>query len=212
MSRRVILFGAGGQAREQAWVARSLHHQVVGFAVTDASNLGPHHSSDLVVGDIEWLDANRDRFDALSIAIGTPTARLRVAAMLAAQGYGSEWFLPLIHPSVPYDAESCNIGPGVYVGPGAVLTVNVVLEAHAMVNFGATVGHEARIGRGCVINPGANISGGVVLGEGVLVGTGAQILQYHQVGAGATIGAGAVVTSDVRAGATVVGVPAKERG
>jgi serine acetyltransferase len=54
-----------------------------------------------------------------------------------------------------------------------------------------------------------NISGGVDIGRGVLVGTGAQILQYVRVGDGATVGAGAVVRSDVPAGVTVVGIPAK---
>jgi acetyltransferase-like isoleucine patch superfamily enzyme len=73
------------------------------------------------------------------------------------------------------------------------------------------VGHEAHIGAGSVLNPGANIAGGVVLGKGVLVGTGAQVLQYLTVADGATVGAGAVVTKNVAAGETVVGVPAKPR-
>ena len=54
-----------------------------------------------------------------------------------------------------------------------------------------------------------DVAGGVLLGEGCLVGSGAQVLQYRSVGAGATVGAGAVVTRDVPAGATVVGVPAR---
>jgi serine acetyltransferase len=42
-----------------------------------------------------------------------------------------------------------------------------------------------------------------------MIGTGAQVLQYLRIGKGATVGAGAVVTSDIPAGTTVVGVPAR---
>jgi UDP-perosamine 4-acetyltransferase len=72
------------------------------------------------------------------------------------------------------------------------------------------LGHESKIGRACVVNPGANISGGVTIGAGTLVGTGAQIRQYLEIGMGATVGAGAVVVKSVKAGCTVVGVPAKQ--
>jgi serine acetyltransferase len=60
-----------------------------------------------------------------------------------------------------------------------------------------------------LVNPGANLAGGVKLGKRVMIGTGAQVLQYRTVGDDAIIGAGAVVTKDVSAGVTVVGVPAK---
>ena len=78
-----------------------------------------------------------------------------------------------------------------------------------MVNLACTLGHESVIGSGSVLNPTVNISGGVTIGRGVLVGTGSQILQNLDIGAGATVGAGAVVSRDVAAGSTVVGIPAK---
>lgn len=47
--------------------------------------------------------------------------------------------------------------------------------------------------------------------EGALVGAGAQVLQHLALGPDATVGAGAVVTRDVGAGVTVVGVPARPK-
>jgi serine O-acetyltransferase len=47
------------------------------------------------------------------------------------------------------------------------------------------------------------------IGDKVVIGSGAQVLGPITVGEGARIGANAVVTRDVAAGATVVGIPAK---
>ncbi|NEQ17888.1 MAG: serine acetyltransferase, partial [Moorea sp. SIO3E2] len=48
-----------------------------------------------------------------------------------------------------------------------------------------------------------------ILGKSVNVGAGAKIFGKVTIGNGANIGANAVVLSDVPAGATVVGIPAK---
>jgi len=53
------------------------------------------------------------------------------------------------------------------------------------------------------------LSGGVEIGSRCLVGAGATILQYLKIGDEVTVGAGSVVTKDVTAGTTVIGVPAK---
>jgi acetyltransferase-like isoleucine patch superfamily enzyme len=84
----------------------------------------------------------------------------------------------------------CRIGRNVFVSV-LVSTVNDN-------SFGRTEGSHATA-TGATIEDDAAVGGGAVLLPGVVIGK------------GATVGAGAVVTRDVRAGATVVGIPARER-
>jgi sugar O-acyltransferase (sialic acid O-acetyltransferase NeuD family) len=215
-TKRIVVFGAGGFAREVVWLLDDLRaagqpYAFAGFVVSDTAALGPHDSRDKVVGDVAWLRANAHTVDAVAIGIGTPAARLRVGALLDADFPALEK-PALVHPSVRYDAGTCVFEPGSIVCAGNIATVHVTVRRWAMVNLACTLGHESEVGAGTVLNPGINLSGGVTLEEGVLLGTGAKVLQYLRVGRGATVGAGAVVTKDVPPGETWVGVPAKKFG
>lgn len=210
--KHIVVIGAGGMAREVRWLINDLNlvspqYEFLGYVISDLSKAGPHDSKDEIVGDYEWLVQHRARVDAVTIGIGTPAARLKVAEELKAMMNSVE-YPALIHPTAIIDRRTATIERGVLVCAGVVATVNITLREFALCNFGCTLGHEATIGRGAVINPGANLSGGVMVGDGAQVSTGAQVLQYLTVGEGATVGAGAVVTKDVRAGVTVVGIPA----
>ena len=212
--KRIAILGAGGFARELAWLIDEISaatagpaftYEVAGFLVSDTSRLGPLDSE--VLGDLSWLDSNY--VDALAMGIGTPGARVKLSEEIKARFPQIPW-PALVHPSVRWQKKTMQVGEGAIVCAGVIATVHIRLEPFCMVNLSCTIGHEAVIGYGSVLNPTVNISGGVELGRGVLVGTGAQILQYLKVGDRAQVGAGAVVNKDVAAGATVVGIPAKE--
>jgi bifunctional UDP-N-acetylglucosamine pyrophosphorylase/glucosamine-1-phosphate N-acetyltransferase len=69
------------------------------------------------------------------------------------------------------------------------------------------------VGAGCVF---ANFDGKnkheSVVGDGAFLGSNSTLVAPVKVGPRAVVGAGAVVTKDVKAGETVVGVPARPRG
>jgi sugar O-acyltransferase (sialic acid O-acetyltransferase NeuD family) len=212
-SLRVLVIGAGGQARDTAWLIEELAragapYRFSGFLLSDLKFLSERDSKQGLLGDFSWLERHASEVDALALGIGTPAVRLALAEQLTREWPRLEW-PTLIHPSVQLDRGSARLGRGCMIACGSAGTVNLKLDDFALVNVSCTLGHEASIGRGSVINHGASISGGVVLGDRVLVGTGARVLQYLEVGPGATIGAGAVVTKSVPAGAVMVGVPAR---
>lgn len=104
------------------------------------------------------------------------------------------------------------------------IMAGVSLPAHARIGKGFYVGHFGNIivhpdtvmGERCSISQGVTIGvlggerqGVPQFGNDVYIGAGAKVLGGVTVGDGAVIGANAVVIADVPAGATAVGIPAR---
>jgi len=115
----------------------------------------------------------------------------------------------LIHPSA-YVAPSASIGRGTCLMPRAMVGTEALIGENAILNLGSLVEHNAYLGNHVHVASGAIIGGNVRVGNDALVGMGANVLPKLKLGNYAKVGAGAVVTHDVRPGATVVGVPARE--
>lgn len=94
-------------------------------------------------------------------------------------------------------------GQGIIISPSSVIKDNVIIY-HQVTIGGLGLGHL--VGDGYM---NKNKSGAPVIGNNVFIGTGAKILGPVKVGDGAKIGANAVVTKDVPANSTAVGIPAK---
>ena len=117
-------------------------------------------------------------------------------------------------------SQIARIVTGIEVHPAAVIGDDLFID-HGM---GVVIGETSEIGNGVTLYHDVTL-GGVApsidshnqrntkrhptLEDGVIVGSGAQILGPIIVGRNARIGANAVVTKDVPAGVTMVGVPAR---
>lgn len=206
----VVILGAGGSGRELYWVflednERQKRWNVLGF-VDDKPELEGASLCDLpVLGTTEWLERNRQKNIQLICSAGNPHTRKALAEGGVALGFE---FCTVVHPSARM-SKWVEVGPGTVITAGCVLTTQIKVGAHTLINMNSTIAHDCTIGAYSNINPGCRISGTVNFGEGVYFGTGAVIIQGKSVGAWSVIGAGAVVTSDIPAHVTAVGVPCR---
>lgn len=103
---------------------------------------------------------------------------------------------------------------GIEIHPGARIGRRFFID-HGM---GVVIGETAEIGDGCTLYHGVTLGGTSwekgkrhpTLEDDVVVGAGAKILGPIRVGMGSRVGSNAVVVKDVPAGATMVGVPARQ--
>lgn len=209
-TQRVVILGAGGMAREVAFIFDECNRvkrdwEVVGFIDEDPARHGLSLNGRRVLGDFRWFEGV-DRTSVKVIAgVGSPRLRKKLVESAAALGLS---FCNAVHPNVT-KSDSVAIGQGVVIAAGTALTVNIAVGDHVVLNQDVTVGHDATIGTFCNIDPGVHLSGNVTIEEGADLGTGAVVIPGKRIGAWSVIGAGAVVTADIPARVTAVGVPAR---
>ncbi|MDD3312095.1 acetyltransferase [Pseudodesulfovibrio sp.] len=200
---KVLIVGSGGHARVVADILLAAPGvDPMGFLAPGTGAGEPFRGLAVLGRD----PADVTGHDGVVLAVGDNRARAALAEDYARRGVA---FVPAVHPSaiVAPDAE---LGPGCVICAGAVVGAGARIGAHAILNTGCSVDHDCVVGACCHVAPGARLAGAVTLGTGAFIGIGACVIQGRTIGDWATAGAGAAVVRNVRPGAVVVGVPARE--
>jgi sugar O-acyltransferase (sialic acid O-acetyltransferase NeuD family) len=204
----IVILGAGDYAKEIAWVIHDLNActpewKLLGFLDAPGGMKATH------CGLPVWhtYEEITNEFGPVFFACGIakPAIRARECRQATDRGLRAA---TLLHPSVIQ-------GPGVSIGEGSVISAGAVVGPDARVgrycaiNVQTTIGHDVLIEDFVVISPGARISGHVTLEEKAFVGANAVIQQGCRLGIGATLAAGSFLHTNLPAGQSAVGVPAK---
>ncbi len=211
MSRDLVIFGAGGHAREVAQLVADINlaqpgrWNLLGFLAD--SGIPALHGKPLPakwLGGLDWLQG-RPALHAV-VAVGNPAGRRSVADRMTTICPNLS-FATLVHPHA-WVAQRVELGEGSLVFAGCLINVDVCIGRHASINLGASISHDCMLGDYVSLGPGVRLSGSVCLDSGVEIGVGAICRPGVRVGADAVIGAGAVVVGNPPPGCTAVGVPA----
>jgi sugar O-acyltransferase (sialic acid O-acetyltransferase NeuD family) len=205
----LVVFGAGGLGREVMWQmsANSNYTEQYNFLgfVDDTPELqGKTINGYPVLGSIQWLlDYQQDVCAA--ICIGDSQARKAVYSKLKNNPFIA--FPTLFAKDAQY-SQYVEFGKGCIICLSSVITVNINIGDFVIVNWDCTVGHDSALDDFVTLYPSVNVSGNVHIGSCCEIGTGTNIIQGKSIGANSIIGAGSVVTKNIPANCTAVGVPA----
>jgi sugar O-acyltransferase (sialic acid O-acetyltransferase NeuD family) len=208
----ILVYGAGGFAREVAWLVETCGepYRCIGFIDDDEALHGESLNDYPVMG----LDTAFERYPGAAVvpALGNPGARQVVMQKAIATGFSTE---TVIHPKTERSAW-LDVGAGTVICAGCTLTTNIALGEYVQINLHCTIGHDAILDDYVTLAPGVHVSGCVHIERSAYIGTGAVIINGTRnepiiIGARAIVGAGACVTKSIPADTTAVGVPAKPR-
>ena len=203
----IIIVGASGFGRELLEVIGNINRKeptwnVLGFIDDDLNALEPFEIPYKVLGTIrDWQPTNREWY---ALAIAAPRTKEKLVPALKAKGAR---FATILDPTATIGARS-RIGEGVVMFGQAGISVDVTVGDFVFFNTLGGIGHDTVIGDYCTFAPKVCISGHTTFGRCVNVGALASTHPGVEIGDYATIGMNSAVFRKVKAGTTVVGVPA----
>ncbi len=201
----LILVAASGLARE-VLAALPTGARPVTVLDDDTARAGTHVGSVIVEGGLELV---RDLPDhELLVCAGRGTARRAIVARLATLGVGPDRYATVVHPSVAVP-DSCTVGSGSILLAQVALTADVHVGRHVVAMPHVTLTHDDVVEDFATLGAGVALGGGVRVGSGTYLGMNSSVRERLVVGNDATLGMGAALITDLPAGQTWTGVPAR---
>lgn len=207
MSKRMIIFGAGGHAKTVVdTVEKAGIYEIAGL-LDQRLPAGEQVYGCTVLGSDDWLSSHADTIDGAIVAIGDNWTRGLVVQSLKRK-FRNLPFATAIHPSAQI-ARGARIGAGSVVMAGAVVNSDAIIGEHGILYPGTSVDHDSRIGSFVSFAPRCATGGNVSIGDYTAIAIGAVLIHGRTIGEHCVIGAGATVVSDVPPHTVAYGTPAR---
>jgi sugar O-acyltransferase (sialic acid O-acetyltransferase NeuD family) len=214
MNKKIVLWGATGQAKVLWELFEHTHDQIVAvfennreiFQLSAQKSVPIYYEKN---GFLEWESVahpERNPFYGL-VAIGGSRGRDRIELQDFMKAHNI-LNITAIHPTA-FVAGDVKIGTSCQILAHSTICSESIIGNACIINSSATVEHECKLSNGVHVGPGAKLAGLVEIGEYSFIGTGAIILPRIKIGKNVIVGAGAVVTKNIEDNITVVGNPAK---
>ena len=207
--KEIVLFGAGGFAKEVANMIKNINaktptYDFLGFIV-EAKYYKPGIviNDYPVLGDENWILEHKGVL--CNCAIADVNAKKRIQEFLRNNGVIFETIVDVTGYISPHSV----VGAGSVIYPYVLVSENVEIGEGVLLNSYVTVGHDVKIGSFSNVMPSTGISGHCNIGEQVSIGGHSFIIPGKKIGNKAVVAAGSIVFSNVKAGTTVLGNPAK---
>ena len=210
MCKKIVLIGAGGFGREVAIMIEEINLVKKRFELLGFLDDGPNFDENSDINGYPWLGPTSWILDhkddvVCTCTISNPAIKSRIQRELTDKGVRFQTIMAVTSGV----ARSSVIGPGSVLYWNVGVSVNCKVGAGVLLNDGVKLGHDVVIGDFVSVFPGTGISGGTTVGEEASIGGHAFIVPGKKIGDRAHIAAGSIVFSNVRAGTTVLGNPAK---
>jgi sugar O-acyltransferase (sialic acid O-acetyltransferase NeuD family) len=196
MSRRSLIFGAGGHAQ----VIASFLEGDVRFLVEGSAAGGDQIAqSDFFARIDDFRDC------PIYIGVGRNEARASIFDKLASFGVAPA---VAIAPNA-FVARNAEISAGAVICAGAVIGARARIGANTIVNTLSSVDHDCTLGDHSQITAGVTVGGTVTVGKNCFFGIKSAVIPNLSIGDNVVVMAGAVVVRDVPNSVMVGGSPAR---
>lgn len=205
--KNLIIIGAGGMGRTfysnaLESVGYDYEFVVKGFIDDDLSALNGFEGYPPIIGTIkDYIPVAGDVFVS---SIGGASRRACMEEIIRRGGE----FLQLVHTTARI-YTGAKLGKGNFIGAYTVIGNDAVIGDYNMIQSYTVIGHDAKIGNWNRIDTHVTCVGGIVIEDDVNIHTSAVISHNVRVENGAHVGALSFVIRKVKAGTTVMGIPAK---
>ncbi|NPV91610.1 MAG: acetyltransferase [Firmicutes bacterium] len=205
----IVIIGAGGFGREVAQLIEDINSEkktwnLLGFIDETVEKHNTVINGNPVLGSFGWFEGHSGKIWTI-VALGNPKDKYHLVDKASACNVE---FASLIHPDARIN-KHFELGSGCVICGSSFISVNTRIGNHVSINPGCSIGHDTAIGDYSSLYWDVTLSGNVSVGEGCEIGSKAVVIPKRTIGGWSVIGAGAVVTNDIPANCTAVGIPAR---